>query len=402
MEKIIIHIDVNNAFLAWSAVELLKTNYHDIRLKDAVIGGSKESRRGIVLAKSISAKSKGIKTGERIYNAISKIPNLEIYPPDFELYSKRSHELFSLLSKYTPDIEVFSIDECFIDYTKVKNLYGDVLEFAKKISKEIYDTFGYTVNIGIGNNKLCAKMASDFSKPNKIHTLYKEEVESKLWNLEVDQLLWIGKKSAVKLHELEIHTIKDLATANYETLYKYFKNQTTRMIENANGIDESVVISEKWTPKGISNSTTFEKDLDNINDVIIVLKRLCENVAISLREQDKYACVISVNIKDSYFNSNSHQKKLKNATNITKEICEVASMLLKELWTGEPIRLVGIRLDQLTTNSNHQLSIFDRVEERQKDTKLDNTLDSLKHKFGDNIINPAIVKKSAVKKKNMK
>lgn len=396
------HIDVNNAFLAWTAVELLKTNYHDIRLKDAVIGGSKESRRGIVLAKSISAKNKGIKTGERIFNAIEKIPTLEVYPPNFELYSKRSHELFALLSKYTPDIEVFSIDECFIDYTKVQRLHGDPLLFAQKISKEIYDIFGYTVNIGIGNNKLCAKMASDFSKPNKIHTLYKEEVSSKLWNLNVDELLWIGKKSAIKLHELNIHTIKDLANAKYEELYKYFKNQTTRMIENANGIDNSPVVSEKWAPKGISNSTTFEKDLDNINDVIIILKKLCENVAISLREQNKYASVISVNIKDSFFNSYSHQKKLTNATNITKEIIDASVLLLKELWNDEPIRLVGIRLDQLTTNSNHQLSIFDKVEERQKDTKLDNTLDTLKQKFGSDIINPAVIKDSSIKKKKLK
>jgi DNA polymerase IV len=402
MEKIIFHIDVNNAFLAWTATELLKRNHHDIRDRLAVIGGSKESRRGVVLAKSISAKKKGITTGERIVNAINKVPNLEVYPPDFDLYNKMSNSLFKLISKYTPDIEVFSIDECFIDYTKVKKLYGEPLLFAQKLSNEIKTSLGFTVNIGIGNNKLCAKMASDFSKPDKIHTLFDDEVKEKLWPLPVGELLWIGKKSAIKLEELNIKTIQDLANADYTMLYKYFKNQTIKMIESANGKDDSIVNSNKWIPKGISNSTTFEKDLDKLEQIIPILSKLVENVALSLREQNKYANVVAVTIKDSCFKSYSHQRKLLNATNLTKEINDIAISLFKELWNKDPIRLVGVRLDHLVSNTNYQLSIFENIEKRNYDTKLDSTIDNLKRKFGDEIINPAIINNNEIKKKKMK
>ena len=173
MERIIMHIDVNNAFLSWTALDLLEKGYpEDIREIEAIIGGDESRRAGIVLAKSTPAKRKGVVTAETIYQAKRKCPNLKIFPPSHEMYKRKSKELFNLLTKYTPDIEVASIDECYLDYTKVKNMYGDELEFAKKIQKEIKDNLGFTVNIGIANNKLCAKMASDFSKPYKIHTLY--------------------------------------------------------------------------------------------------------------------------------------------------------------------------------------------------------------------------------------
>ena len=179
MDRIIFHIDVNNAFLSWTAIELLQNGYkYDIRDSYAVIGGDPKLRKGIVLAKSNLCKKLGIYTSETLYSAKKKCPNLKVYPPNYEFYQKMSNSLFNLLSKYTPDIEIASIDECYLDYGKVKRLYGDEIEFAKKIQKEIYDTLGFTVNIGIANNKLCAKMASDFSKPNKIHTLYKNEIEA--------------------------------------------------------------------------------------------------------------------------------------------------------------------------------------------------------------------------------
>ena len=181
MENIIFHIDVNNAFLSWTAVKLLNSGYkYDIRNSYAIIGGDESGRHGIVLAKSTPAKKLGIKTAETIYSAKKKCRVLKVYPPDYELYRRMSKSLFNLLSKYTCDIEIASIDECYLDYGKVKNLYGDEILFAEKLKKEIYDTLGFTVNIGIANNKLCAKMASDFSKPNKIHTLYKSEIETKI------------------------------------------------------------------------------------------------------------------------------------------------------------------------------------------------------------------------------
>lgn len=390
MERIIMHIDVNNAFLSWSAVDLLQNGFgYDIRESYAVIGGDEATRRGIVLAKSPLAKKMGIQTGETLYSARKKCPALRTFPPNYLWYQKMSASLFTLLSQYTCDIEIFSIDECFLDYGKVKNLYGDPYLFAQKIQQQIYETLGFTVNIGIANNKLCAKMASDFSKPNRIHTLYHTEIKEKMYPLPISNLFGVGKKSTEKLIKLGIRTIQDLACANTNQLYPYFKNQSMKLIELAQGIDESEVISVKEENKGISNSTTLEKDVAARLELIKVLESLSNNVALELRRQNKFTHVICVQLKDQYFRSYSHQKKLKNATNLTKEIFETTKLLLDEMWKGEPIRLVGIRLDQLSINSNHQVSLFEMVEKRDHDVNLEKTLDFLKEKYGYQIIENA-------------
>lgn len=400
MERIIFHIDVNNAFLSWSALDLLKRGSKiDIRNIDAVIGGDVTTRRGIVLAKSISAKKSGVITGERLCDALKKCPDLKTYPPTFDIYTTMSNAMFELLYKYSPDIEIFSIDECSLDYGKVKKMYGDELLFAVKISKEIKETLGFTVNIGIGNNKLCAKMASDFSKPDKIHTLYDDEIKEKLWPLPVDELLWIGKKSSIKLHSLNINTIGDLANADSNVLYKYFKNQALKMIESAKGIDDTPVISTASDPKGISNSTTIERDLDNKRDIYKVIDVLCDNVSVSLRKQNKYATVICVTLKDQYFHSYSHQKRLVNATNLTAEITSAAKHLFDEMWNEEPIRLVGVSLTNLVATVNHQVSLFESLENREKSNILESTVDKLKDKYGAKVIKNASLVDTKIKKK---
>src|SRR5574344_1998019 len=217
MKRVIMHIDVNNAFLSWTAVDMLKNGATiDIRNEVAVIGGDESKRRGIVLAKSIPAKKYGIMSAETLYSARKKYFKLKVYPPNYKLYEAMSKSLFELLNKYTPDIEIVSIDECFLDYGKVKNLYGDELDFAYKLKDEIYNTLGFTVNIGIANNKLCAKMASDFTKPNKVHTLYSYEVKEKMWPLPIGELFGIGKKTVPKLQAIGIEKISDLA--NYDLL----------------------------------------------------------------------------------------------------------------------------------------------------------------------------------------
>ncbi len=390
MERVIMHIDVNNAFLSWSAVDLLNQGFgYDIRNSYAVIGGDEKTRRGIVLAKSPLAKKMGIQTGETLYSARKKCRALRTFPPNYLWYQKMSKSLFQLLSKYTCDIEVFSIDECFLDYGKVQNLYGDPYLFAQKIKDEIENTLGFTVNIGIANNKLCAKMASDFSKPNQIHTLYEAEVRGKMHPLPIGDLFGVGKKSSEKLKKIGIKTIGDLAHTTPQHLYPYFKNQSIKLIEMANGIDMSEVISAKEENKGISNSTTLEKDVTSKVELYQVLESISNNVALELRRQNKYTCVICVQLKDQYFRSYSHQKKLKNATNLTKEIFEISKLLLDEMWEGEPIRLVGIRLDHFTSTSLHQVSLFETVEKRDQDVTLERTLDSLKEKYGYRVIDTA-------------
>ena len=222
MDRIIMHIDVNNAFLSWSAVYyLLKGSKIDIRNTYAVIGGDETKRTGIVLAKSNPAKKCGIVTGETLYSARKKCKDLKNYPMNYNFYKKMSNAFFNTIRKYTPDIEIASIDECYIDYTKVKKLYGDPLKFAKKLQKEINEKLKFTINIGIANNKLCAKMASDFEKPNKIHTLFNDEIKEKMWPLDVSELFTVGKKSAEKLKLLKINTIKDLALSDPMRLYPF-------------------------------------------------------------------------------------------------------------------------------------------------------------------------------------
>ncbi|MFA5409423.1 MAG: DNA polymerase IV [Bacilli bacterium] len=401
MDRIIFHIDVNNAFLSWTALDLLANGYkEDIRKIDAVIGGDESRRAGIVLAKSVSAKQKGIVTGETLFSARKKCPGLRTYQPKYDIYQTKSHSLFDLLSKYTPDIETFSIDECFLDYGKVKNLYGEELLFAQKLKDEIQNSLGFTVNIGIANNKLCAKMASDFLKPNRIHTLFNNEIETKMWPLAIDELFGIGKKTSAKLRGLGINTIGDLAHADYDRIYPYFKNQTGKMIDSAWGRNNDPVISEYGESKGISNSTTLDHDLKNKEEVYKVLHLISDNLALVLRKQKRYACIVVVILKDCYFKSYSHQLKLKNGTNITEEIFISAKKLFDEMWNLDPIRLVGIRLDGLAKEISYQMSLFESNEDRSKITKLDQAVDDLKAKYGCNVICNAYLNKEKVSRKD--
>lgn len=385
MERIILHIDVNNAFLSWTAVDMLnKGSDIDIRTIPSVICGSKENRTGIVLAKSMPAKRFGIVSAEVLYLAFRKCPNLKTYPPDYELYKRMSDDLFDFLRSFTPDIEIASIDECYMDYGKVKNLYGDEVEFAYKLKNDIKDKFGFTVNIGIANNKLCAKMASDFEKPDRVHTLYMNEVESKMWPLPVSSLFGVGKQTSEKLMKIGIKTIKDLAFCDGNKLSFYFKNTYKDLIDKARGIDDSLV-STFDVVKGISNEVTLKEDVSNKEDLFPYLEFLSLKVSKRIKEERKYAYVICLILKDNYFRRFNHQKKLKNPVNSSKDIYEVSKQLLNEVWNGNDIRLIGIRLDGLTDICNFQTSLFDK-NDGKNDEKIDNLLDSINKKYGKSVI----------------
>ena len=400
MKKIIMHIDVNNAFLSWTAVLYLKKGMKiDIRKTYAVIGGDEKARHGIVLAKSMPAKKRGVVTAETLFSAKKKCPNLKVYPPDYNFYKKMSDSMLDLIRSYSPDIEQMSIDECFLDYTPVKHLYGNEVEFAYKLKKEIFDKLGFTVNIGIGNNKLCAKMASDFSKPYKVHTLFENEIEEKMWPLLVDDLFGIGKKTAIKLHNLNINTIYDLAHTDSNFLYKYFKNQAFDMIDSANGKGSDIVVSEESQPKGIGNEITLNRNISSKEEFEPYLLALSENVAIRLRKQKKYASVVVVTLKDKFFRRFSHQKKLVNATNLTEEIYDTAIDILSEMNTEDGIRLIGVRLDKLSETSSHQVSLFENLKVRENSNELEKTVDGLKEKYGFKIIKKASLMDSKVGKK---
>ncbi len=390
MEKVIMHIDVNNAFLSWTALYLLEQGYQtDIRNIEAIIAGDPKKRSGIVLAKSTPAKRKGVKTAETIYEAKRKCQNLKLFKPTYEMYKRKSEELFNLLKSYTPDIEKASIDECYLDYGKIKKIYGNELEFAKKIQNQIKEELGFTVNIGIANNKLCAKMASDFSKPNKIHTLYKEEIKQKMYPLPIEELFGVGKQTAEKLKYLNIKTIKDLATKDEYSLRKIFKNQAKHLIEIANGIDDSEVDSSEYKPKGISHELTLNEDKTTKQELYKYLQILSEMLSQRIRKENKYAKVICVVLKDNKFKRYSHQKKLKNGITSYKDIYSYSKEILNSFYKNEPIRLIGIRLDELTEEKSYQTSLFDTNKTPEKDEKLDKIIDQINDKYGKQVLKRA-------------
>lgn len=388
LERIILHVDVNNAFLSWTAVDRLKKGDKlDIRTIPAIIGGDEKQRKGVVLAKSPIAKKLGIQTGEPIYFARKKCPNLQIFQSDFKIYYQYSNALYEMLSEYTDKIERFSIDECFMEMT----LYlgkRTPYEIAVEINKRVKEKFGFTVNVGIANNKLLAKMASDFEKPDKIHTLYKNEIETKMWTLPVSELFMVGKKSLPKLEKMKIKTIGDLAKKDEQVLVKSFGKYGKMIWEYANGIDNSEVVYEEPDPKCIGNSLTLPYDLSDIEKLQEVLLSITEQTTYRLRKHGMYASVVNVQLKTNDFKMSSHQKKLETATNSTKIIYEEAKKLLKELYKGVPIRLIGIRVDGLSRKDEVQLSIFD-TKTNEKQERLDLVIDKIKDKYGYNSITRA-------------
>ncbi len=391
-KRIIFHIDVNNAFLSWSAVLLLKQGYKkDIRKIPAIIGGDESKRRGIVLAKSPIAKKYGIVTAETLYSAKKKCPSLQVFPPNYSWYYQKSKELMDYLKNYTPQLEQFSIDECFLDMTGTSYLYHDYIKLAYDIKDDIKKKFGYTVNIGIANNKLCAKMASDFEKPDRVHTLFSEEIKEKMWPLPVKDLFMVGKKTALLLQKLNIHTIGELANCDLSFLKRHFKNQAIFLKEAANGILEESVGEHQSKNESISISETLPYDYQDIEKLKEVLFRQTEEVTRQLRYKEEYTKTIGVIFKNNQFVSYSAQTSLKNATNQTEEIYREVIQILEHHWKKDPLRLIGIRLSSLKKTNEKQLSFFDLVEE-DEDKDIQKTLDAINRKYGGIKIAPASIK----------
>jgi DNA polymerase-4 len=386
MERKILHIDVNNAFLSWTAADMLKKGYPvDIRTIPSIIGGDEERRSGIVLAKSPVAKKFGIVTGEPIYFARKKCNKLEVFSGDFTVFKKYSDDLYNIFLEYTDVIERFSIDECFLDLTNF--LAGrKLIDIAYEINHRVEQELGFTVNVGVSSNKLLAKMASDFEKPNKVHTLYEYEIEDKMWPLPVSELFMIGRKTVPKLYNLGIKTIGDLAKTDKDFLVKKFGKHGLLMWNYANGIDTSEVNSKIENPKSIGNSVTLPSDINNIDEIFKIVVALSDQVSYRLRKYNLVANTVNVQLRTKDFKDYSHQKPLKSATSSTKEIIETAKEILTEMYKNEQIRLVGVRVDNLENKDEIQLSIFNND---TKQEKLDNVLDNLKNKYGYNSITRA-------------
>ena len=300
----------------------------------------------------------------------------------------RSINETGLLLEYTDKIERFSIDECFLDMTNC--LMGkSLLDKAYEINKRVKEELGFTVNVGVAHNKLLAKMASDFTKPDRVHTLYENEIPTKMWCLPISDLLMLGRKTIPKLYNMGIKTIGQLAYTDKQLLTNKFGKHGKMMWEYANGIDESEVQYKFEKPKGIGNSTTLPVDLSEISKLEEVLLALTEQVTYRLRKYDMVANVVNVQLRSKDFEDKTHQRKLSFPTASTREIYALAKELFKEMYKqGTPIRLIGMRVDNLEEKEKSQISLFD-YNDNEKREKLDKVVDDLKQKYGYNSITRA-------------
>lgn len=401
-DRVIFHIDVNSAFLSWEAVYRLRClgESLDLRTIPSAVGGEMAKRHGVILAKSIPAKKYNVRTGEPIVDALRKCPNLMVVEPNRELYNRNSKALMEILRKYSDTVEQFSIDEAFVDMTGTELLFGKPLDAAHTLKDEIYETLGFTVNVGISSNKLLAKMAGEFEKPNKVHTLFPEEIREKMWPLPVGDLFLVGKSSEQRLRQLGIHTIGELAQADIGMLKASLKKHGEAIWNFANGRDVSLVESEAPDNKGYGNSVTIAFDVTDADTAKSVLLSLSETVGSRLRRDGVWIETVSVTIR--YFNltRTSHQCVLEHATNITDEIYRAACRLFDELWDGTPIRLLGVQTGKVTREGeNRQLSLFDDTD-YEKLEKLDRAMDSIRERFGSDAVRRASYLKPDTKKEN--
>lgn len=358
--KVIFHIDVNSAFLSWTAVQLLQKGGQDIRLVPSVVSGDPNDRRSIVTAASIPAKNMGIRTADPVSMALRKCPGLIVVKGDWDWYRRCSKEFIGICQRYSPVLQQFSIDECFIDMT-MRNWGEDPIDVAARLKDEIKDTLGFTVNVGIGSNKLLAKMASEFEKPDKVHTLWLEEVPAKMWPLKVRELLWVGRKTEEKLKMYGIYTIGDLAQRSVASLTRLVgKKFAEQLHENANGRDDSPVETEIPEAKSISAERTFSADISDPKDIDKALFQVACIVAHRIRRKSLSTSCVSIFIKYNDFSVVQRQHKLSRPTDITAVILNEARALLKDIWDGtSPVRQVGIGLSRLTHEEAVQMCLFE-------------------------------------------
>ena len=394
MTPVIFHIDVNSAFLSWEATYRMRVlgETEDLRLIPSVVGGSEEDRHGIVLAKSESAKAYGIITGEPLVDARRKCPNLKVVPPNFPIYVEYSTKMMQILSDYSPDVEQYSIDESFVDMTGTEKLFGPPIEAANKIKDRIRKELGFTVNVGISTNKLLAKMASDFKKPDLVHTLFPEEVETKMWPLPVSDLFFVGKQTAKRLYGLGIFTIGDLAKTDKSIIHSNLKSHGDVIWEFANGNGSAMedVANKRKKPanKGYSNETTVAFDVTDADTAKAILLSLTETVASRVRADNAFISVISVYYVDNAFNHCSRQMTLDSSTNVTNEIYHYVCKLFDLLWNDVPIRLLGVHISKATGEALRQYSLFES-QNVEKLSKLDSAIDAIRLKYGENSVKRA-------------
>lgn len=389
-QPLIYHIDVNSAFLSWEAAELLRQDPDapDIRSFPSVIGGSEKTRHGIVLAKSPSAAALGVCTGEPLAQARRKCPDLKIYAPHYSIYVERSRQFMALLKEYAPSVDTYSIDEAFCDMTGTSSLYGNPVDFAHRLKDEIHTRLGFTVNIGISSNRLLAKTASDFEKPDKVHTLFPSEMEEKFWPLPIEDLFFVGKSTALRLRSLGITTIGQLAKSDHAMILSVFKSHGDTIWNYANGIESTPLSHNDAASKGFGNSLTLQYDVTDTAVAKHVLLSLCETVGARIRAAGAYVSVVQVQIVDNDFRHTSRQVTLASSTNVTEKLYTCACELFDELWDYRPIRLLGISTGKATQEHYEQYDLFD-MQKNEKLSRLNVAVDAIRSRYGEDSIKRA-------------
>lgn len=384
------HIDANSAYLSWTAVDLLERGYPiDVRTVPSAIAGDPGERRGIILTKSIPAKRCGVKTGESVWSATQKCPSILIFPPDYDLYMASSDAMHGIISEYSDRVERYSVDESWLDYTGSAAVKGEAVRAAHEIKSRIRKELGFTVNIGVSVNKLLSKMASELKKPDMAHTLFPDEIASKMWPLPVGELFYVGRATEKKLRGIGIGTIGALAAADLDVIKAVLKPVHGALVwEYAHGIDDEPVANVSvLDQKGVGNSTTTPFDVTDPEEARLFLLALTERVAHRLRKLGSYARVVHVSIRrgDEGLGFAGRQHRLDRYIGTTDEIFREAERLLFSLWEGGPLRHFGVHVTELMRVDKLQTSIFDRVNV-DKLARIDAAVDRIRAVYGDRSI----------------
>ncbi len=388
--KYVFHIDVNSAFLSWTAAYRVNVlgEKEDLREIPSIVGGDQEKRHGVVLAKSTPAKKYGIQTGEPIVAAQRKCPGLVIVPPDHSLYAASSEAFMKILREYSDNVIQYSIDEAWIVFEGFEKLYGcdRMVNLAHEVKNRIKDALGFTVNVGVSTNFLLAKTAGDFSKPDKVHTLFPEEIEKKMWPLPVSDLFLCGRSTVEKLHRLGIRTIGELAKADEGMIRAHLKKHGQAIQGYARGGDLDPGMVSHEANKGYGNSLTTPVDIVTEEYARHLLLSLSETVGARLRADKVMASEIGIHLTTCEFKKMSKQMQFSSPTNITEEIYEAACQLFDKLWDKKtPLRLLGVRTSKVQEEAARQYNIFD-LEKNDRLEKLDKAVDQIRGKFGEDAI----------------
>ncbi len=387
MERSILHCDMNNFY---ASVERL---YDDtLKGKPIAVCGERELRRGIVLAKSEEAKRFGVKTGDAIWQAQEKCPELITVPPHFDRYAKYSRLAQSIYCEYTDLVEPFGMDECWLDVTASRLAFGDGRKIGGQIRSRIRKELGLTVSVGVSFNKVFAKLGSDLKKPDATTVISSEGFRETVWPLPVEMLLFVGPKAAATLHFFGIDTIGKLAVADDRFLQMKFGKVGEQMKRSARGEDISPVtpFDRPLPMKSLGRGITTPRDLETEEEVWTLILALCHEIGKHLRFHKKLARGIAIECRDRHFFTKTLQKRLPEESDCTMTLARAAFSLFRERYLfREPLRALSVRAIDLTDRSaGLQLSLFSDQKDLRNEV-LDSACDALRSRFGDKAVQNA-------------